>query len=529
MSSLDYAAKPRSERLLKLRAICCEHASDLIESAERILKGERPIPNIAFHLTLLAIEEIGKASLITAREVSVGERDIAWINKHMEDHAKKLLHGLWSPPMRVSKEINPERFRQLQEFSKQAHQQRLAALYVDVASDDALASPKDAVTVEETESLLEIAKQNLQLLASEPARDVDTQDELMRWFQEAVSDEQMQERLFSQSFLAKIDELNGNIPEWTSWAKAEFEKIDSKEKALMEAEASRFVDKSIAPKERWRLKLRIFCVSHSIRQRMLNIWNESVPLAKLYFVSSEEMLLELTLGDWNTGKDVVVSAQAFSKIFLAALNIGTVGIGTVGFFWHEMPKKSADYFVSMEDLENPKMRLTTTGGFDLQRQWRTGENGRKLTVLEETHLKNAAQCAVVFIRMKEEEAQPIFAPYLQGLATLGKSDAFMSLDVQTINAFNTALGNALTHYGDWDGKSETLILTLHRVFADMIPEEEHRELIFKHFKEPAKTMQELQEHAISAKRVVDLYLTWRAHQQWRKLSCPETPSAPPSN
>lgn len=511
MSSLELAGKPRSERLLKLRAICCEHALDLIESAERILTGKRPIPNIAFHLTLLALEEIGKASLITAREVSVGKRDIAWIDKRMEDHAEKLLHGLWSPPMRVSKEINPERFRQLQEFSKQAHQQRLAALYVDVTGDDALASPKDAVTIEETSSLLEIAKQNLQLLASEPARDVDTQDELMRWFWEAVSDEQMQKRLFSQSFLAKIDEFNGNIREWTSWAKAEFEKIANEEKALMNAEASRLIDKNIAPKERWRMKLRIFCISHSIRQKMLNFWNESVPLAKLHYVSSEEMLLELTLGDWNTGKDVVVSGQAFSKVFLAALNIGTAG-----FFWHEMPKKSADYFESMEDLENPKMKLAATGGFDLQRQWRTGENGRKLTVLEESYLNNAAKCAVVFAQMKEEDAQPIFGPYLQGLALLGKSDAFMSLDLQTIQAFHTALGNALTYYSDWDGQRETFIPTLHRVFTDMIPEEEHRDQIFKHFKEQAKTMEELQEHAVSAKRVVDLYLTSKAHRQWHK-------------
>lgn len=180
-----------------------------------------------------------------------------------------------------------------------------------------------------------------------------------------------------------------------------------------------------------------------------------------------------------------------------------------------MPKRSADYFETMEDLENPKMKLTTAGGFDLQRQWRTGENGRKLTVLEETYLNNAAKCAVVFAQMKEEDAEPIFAPYLQGLALLGKSDAFMSLDLQTIHAFHAALGNALTHYGDWDGKRETFIPTLHRVFADMMPEEEHREQIFKHFKEPAKTMQELQDHAISAKRVVDLYLTQRAHRQWR--------------
>ncbi len=508
MLSQKQSSKPRSERLLKLRAICCEHAYDLIESAERILTGERPIPNIAFHLTLLALEEIGKAALITAREVSVGKRDVIWIDKRMEDHADKLLWGLWSPAMRTSKEIDPERFRQLQEFSQRAHEQRLAALYVDATGDEqALVSPKDAVTTEETTSLLEIAKQNLQLLANEGSPDVDAPDELSRWFWEVVSDEHKQKRLFSQSFLAKYEELKGSVRKWISWAKEEFEKIAQEEQALMAAEMSRVVDKDAAPKERWRLKMRIYCISHSMRQKMLNFWNESVPLAKLHYVSSEEMMLELTLGDRNKGQDVQASGQALSKVLLAALNIGTAG-----FFWHEMPKKSADYFESIEDLENPKMKLELIGGYDLQRQWRTGENGRKLTVLEEIYLNNAAKCAVVFARMKEEDAQPIFGPYLQGLALLGKGDAFISFDLHTIRAFHTALEKALLHYGDWDGRPETFIATLHRVFADIMPEEEHREIIFKYLKEPPRTQDELQEHTISAKRVVDLYLTQMAHK-----------------
>jgi AbiV family abortive infection protein len=503
--------KPRSERLLRLRSICCDHAQDLIDAAERTLSGDRPIPNITFHLTLLALEEIGKAALITAREVSVGKRDVGWIDKRIEDHAFKLLWGLWSPAMKASKEIDPEKFRQLQEFSKNAHLQRLAALYVDVSGDEQnLASPKDAVTAEEAESLLVIAKQNLQHLMSEGSPDVEATDELNQWFWDVMAEEHGQKRLFSASFLAKYVELEGNVREWISWAKEEFKKIRQEEQALLSAEMTRVVDESEVPKERWRLKMRIYCISHTIRQKMLGFWNDSVPLAKLHFVNSGEMLLELTLGDRNKVQDVQAAGQSFSKLFLAALNIGTAG-----YFWHELPKTSAEYFESIEDLENPKGKWEATGGYNLQRHWLTGENGRKLTVLEDRYLNNAAICAVVFAQMKEEDAAPIFGPYLQGLTLLGKGDAFLSLDLHTLHAFHAALEKALIYYGDWDGKPENLIPTLHRVFAEIMPEEEHREIIFKYLKEPPKTAQELQEHAISAKRVIDLYLTQMAHRLWQ--------------
>ena len=69
------------------------------------------------------------------------------------------------------------------------------------------------------------------------------------------------------------------------------------------------------------------------------------------------------------------------KLILAALNAGTAG-----YFWHERPQTSAEYFEKVEDLDNPGMKIQSSGGFDLQRQWLDPDTGRKLTVLEETYL-----------------------------------------------------------------------------------------------------------------------------------------------
>jgi hypothetical protein len=116
---------------------------------------------------LLAIEEMGKAGLITSREASARNRDNGWIDKRLDDHAFKLLWGLWSPTFADSREFDPESFRQIKEFSERAHLQRLAGLVA-----------------------------------------------------------------------------------------------------------------------RWRLNVRVYCISHSIRPRTLNAWNENIHLAKLKFVNS---------------------------------------------------------------------------------------------------------------------------------------------------------------------------------------------------------------------------------------------------
>ena len=504
--------KPRSERLLKQRLLCFEHAKDLIESAERVLSGDRPIPNISFHLVLLALEEIGKAELLTAREVSIGNRNVNGIDKRLDDHAFKLLWGLWSPGFRASREIDPERFRQLGEFSKRAHQQRLAALYVGTDADaEGLSAPKDAVNLAEVTSLLAVAKQNLQYVLAGDSPDVEAPNELLRWFWDVIADADMQRSLFSAPFLAKYTELKGDARAWIQWAKDEFEKIKQQEQALLAAELSRVVEEGAPHKKRWRVKMRVFCISHSIRASVLTAWNEGVPNAKLHFVNNGEILLELTLGDHINISEVQSAGQALSKLILAALNAGTAG-----YFWHERPQTSAEYFETVEDLDNPGFRIQSSGGFDLQRHWLDPAKGRKLTVLEGKYLDNAVKCALMFLQMKDEEAGPIFHPYLAGLTMLGKSDAFFSLDQHTVQAFRISLEQALRHFGDWDGAGETFIPTLHKVFEELIPEEEHRTLMFQHLLKPPQNPEQMQEWAVSAKRLVDLYLTMAAHRVWQE-------------
>jgi hypothetical protein len=295
----------------------------------------------------------------------------------LDDHAFKLLWGLWSPSFKSSRAVDPEKFQELQEFSRRAHQQRLAGLYVDTDADaEGIYAPKDAVNFAEVTALLAVAKQNLQHISAGPSPDVEAPNDLLQYFWDVIADTDMQRRLFSLSFIEKYKELGGDARAWIQWAKDEFEKIKQQEQAFLAAELSRIVEEGAPRKKRWRLKMRVFCISHSIHAKVLNAWNKGMPSAKLHFVNNGEILLELILGDQFKISEVYLAGQSMSKLILASLNAGTAG-----YFWHERPKTSAEYFERVEDLANPDMATQLSGGFDLQRQWLDPAKGRKLTKL----------------------------------------------------------------------------------------------------------------------------------------------------
>jgi AbiV family abortive infection protein len=86
---------------VKVRAACHAHARDLLNAATRFL-DEPATPNLAYHLGLLALEEIGKAGLI-GRQAAVGSaRDSAWMATWLSNHSRKLLWALWAPFGKIS-------------------------------------------------------------------------------------------------------------------------------------------------------------------------------------------------------------------------------------------------------------------------------------------------------------------------------------------------------------------------------------------------------------------------------------------
>src|ERR1700722_8035206 len=108
---------------------CFVNARDLLRAAKRVLDDEK-LPSVAFHLTILALEEVGKAALLGARGVAhSAEDETVFIDNRLDDHVFKLFWALWTPSFARGK-VSKDEIESLRGMVRTMHDDRLAALYV---------------------------------------------------------------------------------------------------------------------------------------------------------------------------------------------------------------------------------------------------------------------------------------------------------------------------------------------------------------------------------------------------------------
>jgi hypothetical protein len=84
-------------------------------------------------------------------------------------------------------------------------------------------------------------------------------------------------------------------------------------------------------------------------------------------------------------------------------------------------------------------------------------------------------------------------------------------------AFTFALFGALRAHGGWDGTQADVDSRLHAAFAEMVPEREHRELLFKSLTTVGNPDESSLANLRTAKHVTDLYLIQVAKRTWRRI------------
>jgi hypothetical protein len=113
---------------------------------------------------------------------------------------------------------------------------------------------------------------------------------------------------------------------------------------------------------------------------------------------------------------------------------------------------------------------------------------------------------MAFAPLPEAEAEPIFKPYLDGLALIAKSDVFYSFDILARHAFVASLAGALRRYGGWSGTLEDFEASFHEGFASFMPDREHRDRMFRALKPEGDPAETPLVNLRSAKQLTDLYL-----------------------
>lgn len=129
------------------------HAEDLIAAA-RLLEAHHH--NLAFHFAALALEEVGRASLIAMNEISEHRRDGQGLKRRADDHEAKLFWALWGPSF-ASERLTGEQFEAFQDLAKTINRTRQQGLYYEPGSG----SPRQAVEAQMTSSIIDLAESRL--------------------------------------------------------------------------------------------------------------------------------------------------------------------------------------------------------------------------------------------------------------------------------------------------------------------------------------------------------------------------------
>lgn len=484
-----------------------DHAADLIIAAERVLADDNGYPNVAYHLGILAMEEIGRAGILAQVMVAarIGARRM---EQRLDDHVFKLMHAVWAPAMGDGK-LDPKVFEDARAFAQSTHARRMAGLYTDNADDGTSAPPRDSVALGHATSIIGLAKASLKLQKAKGVPSDETSEDL-EWYLDTVSDEHGRKRLFSKTFIDKHEELKGDTRAWVSWAKTEFERIAAEEHAQIQRELAREIGDGPAP-PKWKMKVRVYTASHSVRPAALKYWNDRIDGVKFHQVggNKHQLLMEMTLGDKIPLDGVFDAGLSLSKLYLTALNVGSAG-----FFWFELTTQAQKYYESLEDVTAEKKHDIVVGrNRGLPKEWADPDGKRRYVALEESHMENAIKFLAAYAPLPEKEASSIFGPYLQGMALLARTDLHLSFEKQAMQDFMQVIRNAMRQFGDWDGEEEAFISALHKALDPVMPEE-HRLILFEHLTRTEPTEEQRLADAVNTKRVADIYLILVAVRLW---------------
>ncbi|MBI3521463.1 MAG: AbiV family abortive infection protein [Chloroflexi bacterium] len=454
MSDSGGARTEISEATQRGLDVVLAHAEDLLAGA-RLLA---PYPNLAFHLAVLSLEEVGRSSLIVMEEVARRDDEGGRLRHESEDHVRKLFWAFWGPSF-GREVITGDQIRSFQDLAQEVHEKRQRGLYVDPEGSP----PRDAISSGEAENVIGLAAARLGMArASKWGPLDDDRAALVRWFMDATADPETRRQISSRGSMEKLAEI-GNVPDWVAWLRTKIEAGQRRSIELAEQELAREAPSDAEQLEpKWRFKMRLVSGSHSIRARPLTWWNGISGSIKFHPVTTDrqQLVVEMILP-----KRVPVAAVWYTGLGLANRIVLALNIGATVFFWWYMPEHISRYYDELTDVE-------TNAGVVVERTPALRLDWGHLALTQD-ELARVALCFGALPHRDEPEKGVAFDHYLTGLGFLAKTDVFMQFEANAFEHFYLALKEATRIYGDWDGMSP-FAPSFERVIAEHLHEEPDR-------------------------------------------------------
>lgn len=306
------------ENLIKykaFRSLCLENSEDALRSAELLLN--KKANHIVFHLSVLALEEIGKIFICFQNFSSDDSNKEEKTKIPLDDHIKKLFWAIWGPSF-MKEKITQLKLDEIKNIATKLHDRRLDVLYTDLEDTCKLS---EKIANEEVAAFVEFTKARLDL--SKVEGDIDENYELsaeMIWFMKATDISHKRVFIFGDTSQEKLIEL-GEVSKWILWLKEYFEKEENSLKEILHDEVNkeRVLNKDlIEPK--WKMKFVFASQSHSIRQNVLSKFNEKHPIIKLSKGGGNHtIIVEATFGNNVSVVDLWGAWHYFRKTFCCSI------------------------------------------------------------------------------------------------------------------------------------------------------------------------------------------------------------------
>jgi AbiV family abortive infection protein len=418
---------------------CLQNAEKLIAAAKACA-----VPggyHIAFHLATMALEEIGKSSMIFIDAIDHkpvgGDEETKTPLKWIDDHERKLFWAIWLPGRESLRDWRT--IPAAMDFARGIHQDRLDTLYVDPAN---LSRP--TISEQRAKSIIAAAEARLNMERLKQFRAMDKEEqELMHWFFAAMEDPRLKPMIFSKGSLDKQAEFGDDFGAWMKWLRETFAEADRRSMELTNLEMKRVPEQGEEGwEDKFEIKIRLKAWSHSIRQNQFKEWNAGIEKLKLASGSGRnELVVTLLLPKRVATQDLWNMGWQSTYVFLTALNIATMG-----FFWWYAPEYVSRYFEKIRDVENDSDIIVDRIPM-LKIVW--PNQALKIADL------NNVSIVLSFIAQANQKQFESTHRYFRTLGLLAKNDIFYQFEPTIFIEFMSALKDAMRAYGDWDGRPET--------------------------------------------------------------------------